>query len=63
MPSHETNAGRDAVEVHNRLDVIVLAVLRQDGTRAETTLTADQARAIGHSLEEAADAGEHTASR
>jgi len=56
----QTNSGRDRVEVHNRLDKVVLVVSQQDDARVETELTATDAREIARMLEEAAATGEQT---
>jgi hypothetical protein len=60
MPSQATNAGRDQVEVHNRLDVVVLSVLDAEHHEVATTMTPNEARAIAGHLNAAADAGERT---
>ncbi len=59
MTAHPTNVGRDCVEVHNRLDKVVLAVTQQD-SRAQTELTATDAREIARMLREAARTAEQT---
>jgi len=60
MTAYQTNSGRDRVEVHNRLDKVVLAVTQQDDARAQTELTAADAREIAGMLEAAATTGEQT---
>jgi hypothetical protein len=60
MASQATNAGRDRVEVHNRLDVVVLAIRTADGNELATTMTPDDARAVAERLRAAADTGEQT---
>jgi len=60
VPVLQTNSGRDRVEVHNRLDKVVLVVSQQDDARVETELTASDAREIARMLEEAAATGEQT---
>lgn len=60
MPIQTTNAGRDRVELHNRLDVVVLSISDADGREAVTTMTPQQARAIAEHLGAAADAAERT---
>lgn len=58
MPT--TNAGRDQVEVHNRLDVVVLSIRDVDGHQVLTTMTPGEARKIAEQLHSAADTGERT---
>lgn len=60
MSTHSTDSGRDTVDVHNRLDKVVLAVTSRDADAAETALTAADAREIAGALERAADAAERT---
>jgi len=60
MAIEATNAGRDQVEVHNRLDVVVLSIRDANGHELATTMTPDEARAIADQLRAAADAGERT---
>lgn len=60
MPSQPTNAGRDQVEVHNRLDVVVLLILDAEGHEVATTMTPNEARAIAEQLNASADSGEQT---
>lgn len=60
MPEHAGDAGRDRVDVHNRLDRVVLGVTQHGGATATTTLSADAAREIARLLEQAADAAEVT---
>ncbi len=60
MTAHQTNAGRDSVEVYNRLDKVVLVVTPQDADRVETELTAAGAREIAGMLQQAAETGEQT---
>ena len=60
MPSQPTNAGRDQVEVHNRLDVVVLSILDAEGHEVATTMTPNEARAIAEQLNASADSGEET---
>lgn len=59
MATQSTNAGRDHLDVVNRLDRVVLAV-RADGAELQTTLTPEEARAVAQLLRDAADTGEHT---
>lgn len=59
MAPQPTNAGRDSVEVNNRLDVVVLAV-RADRRELATTMTPAEARQLADMLRFAADAGEQT---
>lgn len=61
MATHATNAGRDRVQIDNRLDVIELSVHTDDGRELATTMTPADARAIADSLHAAADTGERTA--
>jgi len=60
MSTHPTDSGRDIVEVHNRLDKVVLAVAVRDAEPVSTTLTAADARDIARALEQAADTAERT---
>jgi len=60
MSTHPTDAGRDTVEVHNRLDKVVLALTVRGSEAGSTTLTAADARAIAEALARAADIAERT---
>lgn len=60
MGIEATNAGRDQVEVHNRLDVVVLSIRTAEGNELATTMTANDARALADRLRAAADNGEQT---
>lgn len=60
MPKHQADAGRDEVDVHNRLDRVVLSVAQHGGATATTTLTATDAREVARLLRAAADAAEVT---
>jgi hypothetical protein len=60
MSEHPGDSGRDTVDVHIRLDKVVLAVTQHDEGTARTTLTATDARQVALALQEAADAAEHT---
>lgn len=60
MSTHATDAGRDTVEVHNRLDKVVLALAVRDDDAVSTTLTPADARAIAVALNEAAATAEQT---
>lgn len=60
MSTHRANAGRDQVDVHNRLDSVVLAIGLDGGQEAKTTLTAGDAREIAKALQQAADTAERT---
>jgi hypothetical protein len=60
MAIEATNAGRDQVEVRNRLDVVVLSIRVANGDELATMMTADEARAIADQLRAAADTGERT---
>jgi hypothetical protein len=60
MSTHSADSGRDTVEVDNRLDKVVLAVVEHDAGTARTVLTAEGAREIAGALERAADTAERT---
>ena len=60
MASQPTNAGRDQVEVHNRLDAVVVAIRDRAGHELATPMTPDEARALAELLRAAADTGERT---
>ncbi len=60
MTEVQGDAGRDSVDVHNRLDKVVLALTQHDAGSVHTTLTAEGARRVAESLREAADAAERT---
>lgn len=60
MTVYRTNSGRDCVEVHNRLDKVVLVVGVRDDARTQTELTPVDARELARMLEEAAATGEQT---
>ena len=60
MTTHQSDSGRDTVDVHNRLDKVVLAITQHKVASATTTLTPADARRIADSLREAADTGERT---
>ena len=60
MTNHQTGSGRDTVDVHNRLDKVVLAIIQHDVAEVTTTLTPADARQIADSLREAADNAERT---
>lgn len=48
------------MEVHHRLDKVVLVLAAQNDARAQTELTASDARAIARMLEQTAATGEQT---
>ena len=54
------DSGRDTVDVHNRLDKVVLAIAQHDAASASTTLTPADARQLVDLLREAADTAERT---
>lgn len=60
MTEHQSNSGRDIVDVHNRLDKVVLAVTQHNAASASTTLTPADARQIADLLRQAADTAERT---
>ena len=60
MTELPSNSGRDTVDVHNRLDKVVLAVTQHHAPTASTTLTPADARRIAALLSEAADTAERT---
>ena len=60
MAEHQGDSGRDTVDVHNRLDKVVLAIAQHDAASASTTLTAADARQIADLLRAAADTAERT---
>ena len=60
MTEHQSDSGRDTVDVHIRLDKVVLALTVQDGAAAATTLTPADARDIAQLLSQAADTAERT---
>jgi K+/H+ antiporter YhaU regulatory subunit KhtT len=60
MTELKGDSGRDTIDVHNRLDKVVLALTQHDGACATTTLTATDARQLAQALGEAADAAERT---
>ena len=60
MSEQRGDSGRDAVDVHIRLDKVVLAVTQHDIGSVRTTLTPADARQLAESLRAAADAAERT---
>jgi K+/H+ antiporter YhaU regulatory subunit KhtT len=60
MAELKGDSGRDTIDVHNRLDKVVLAVAQHDGSRSTTTLTASDARQLAQVLREAAETAERT---
>jgi hypothetical protein len=62
MTEIRADAGRDTIDVHNRLDKVVLSVTQHDGSVSATTLTASDARDLARALGEAADTAERTPS-
>ena len=60
MAEHQGDSGRDTVDVHNRLDKVVLAITQRHAASASTTLTPADARQIADLLREAADTAERT---
>ncbi len=60
MTEHRGDSGWDAVDVHNRLDKVVLVVTERDGGSARATLTAQDAREVAERLREAANSAERT---
>ncbi|MGH2865067.1 MAG: hypothetical protein ACRDJX_07425 [Solirubrobacteraceae bacterium] len=56
----KTEGGRDYVEVHNRLDKVVLVVAQAEAARAQTGLTASAARDVARLLIHAAETAEQT---
>jgi hypothetical protein len=60
MATRSTNAGRDELDVHNRLDVVVLSLRVGDEAELSTTMTAAEARAVAELLCSAAETGEQT---
>ena len=60
MTEQQGDSGRDTVEVHNRLDKVVLTVTQHDAGSAGTNLTPADARQLAESLRAAADAAERT---
>jgi hypothetical protein len=60
MTEHKADSGRDTVDVHNRLDKVVLAITQHHAATANTTLTPADARQIADLLRAAADTAERT---
>jgi hypothetical protein len=60
MAEHKGDSGRDTVDVHNRLDKVVLAITQHGAGSARTTLTPADARQIADLLRGAADTAERT---
>ena len=60
MTEQQGDSEQDSVDVHNRLDKVVLTVTQREGGSAGTTLTPARARRLAGSLREAADAAERT---
>ncbi len=60
MSDHQGDSGRDTVDVHNRLDKVVLAVSQHGAGSASTTLTPADARELAEALRGAADTAERT---
>ena len=60
MTEQPGDSGRDTIDVHNRLDKVVLTVSQHDAGSAETTLTPADARQLADSLRDAADTAERT---
>ncbi len=60
MTEHKGDSGRDTVDVHNRLDKVVLAITQHHAGSASTTLTPADARQIADLLRRAADTAERT---
>jgi K+/H+ antiporter YhaU regulatory subunit KhtT len=60
MTELKGDSGRDTIDVHNRLDKVVLAVTQHDRSCATTTLTATGARQLAQALREAAETAERT---
>ena len=60
MTKHQGDTGRDTVDVHNRLDKVVLAITQHDAAGARIALTPADARQIADLLRGAADTAERT---
>lgn len=60
MTNQQGASDRDRVDVHNRLDKVVLAVTQHDAASASTTLTPADARQLAQALRGAADTAERT---
>ena len=60
MTEQRGDSGRDTVDVHNRLDKVVIVVTQHDAGSAGTTLTPGDARQLAESLRAAANTAERT---
>ncbi|MGO8958969.1 MAG: hypothetical protein ACLQFR_16595 [Streptosporangiaceae bacterium] len=60
MNKHQGDSGREAVDVHVRLDKVVLAYTQDHTARVSIPLTPADARQIADLLRGAADTAEHT---
>ena len=59
MTKHQ-DSGPDTVDVHNRLDKVVLAITRHDAAATRIALTPADARQVADLLRGAADTAERT---
>lgn len=60
MTKQQEKTGRGTVDVHNRLDKVVLAITGHDAADARIALTPADARQVADLLRRAADTAERT---